>query len=58
MLCDENVTGQRHGLGLLIVRQIISAHGGAFEIGQSGYGGFLAKIRIKIHRDETGNVPS
>ena len=58
MLCDENVTGQRHGLGLLIVRQIVDAHGGEVEVGQSGYGGFLAKIRIKIQKEEAGNAPS
>ena len=28
MMCDENVIGQRHGLGLLIVRQIAQVHGG------------------------------
>ena len=48
MLCDENVTGQRHGLGLLIVRQIVYVHHGEFEIGRSSHGGFRAEIRLKM----------
>lgn len=38
MVCDENTTEQRHGLGLLIVKQIIAAHGGSTMIGHSSYG--------------------
>lgn len=46
MMCDENVTGQRHGLGLLIVRQIAQVHGGSVRIGHSRYGGFEAMIDL------------
>lgn len=46
MMCDENVTGQRHGLGLLIVRQIAQVHGGSVQIGHSRYGGFEATIAL------------
>ncbi|MCM1182003.1 MAG: HAMP domain-containing histidine kinase [Roseburia sp.] len=40
MVCDENTTEQRHGLGLLIVRQIIAAHGGTVTVGHGAHGGF------------------
>lgn len=35
---------QRHGLGLLIVRQIAAAHGGQVRIGHGRSGGFLVEI--------------
>lgn len=44
----------RHGLGLLLVKQIISSHGGSVLIGQSGFGGFAVTIRLPclcIHRE-------
>lgn len=44
MVCDEDTTQQRHGLGLLIVRQIAAAHGGTVRIGHSPQGGFLVEI--------------
>ncbi len=44
MVCDENTTHQRHGLGLLIVKQIIAAHGGETAIGHSPYGGFSVTL--------------
>lgn len=44
MLCDEKTTEQCHGLGLLIVKQIIAAHGGMTEISRSVYGGFSVKL--------------
>ncbi len=47
MVCDENVTEQRHGLGLLIVKQIMAAHGGGVTIGHSPYGGFCVKISLR-----------
>ncbi len=46
MVCDENVAEQRHGLGLLIVKQIIAAHGGTAAIEHSAYGGFCVKITL------------
>lgn len=48
MVCDENASEQRHGLGLLIVKQIISAHGGKTIIGHSSYGGFSVKITLPM----------
>lgn len=46
MLCDGSTTGQRHGLGLMIVRQIAQAHDGTLEFDHGKNGGFLAVIRI------------
>lgn len=46
MICDTNTVEQRHGLGLLIVRQIIAEHNGKVEIGRSGHGGFKVLISI------------
>lgn len=43
-VCDTNTTEQRHGLGLLIVKQIAASHIGSLELGTSSYGGFEAKI--------------
>lgn len=48
MLCDENTTEQRHGLGLLIVKQIAAAHGGTVVIGHSPYGGFYVKLILPM----------
>ena len=48
MICDENTTRQRHGLGLLIVKQIVMAHGGVTEIGHSSYGGFSVTLILPM----------
>lgn len=43
-VCDTNTTEQRHGLGLLIVKQIAASHGGSLKLGLSVKGGFKATI--------------
>lgn len=48
MVCDENLKEQRHGLGLLIVKQIVGAHGGAVAIGHSVYGGLSVKMTFPM----------
>lgn len=50
MICDENTTRQRHGLGLLIVKQIVTAHGGVTEIGHSSYGGFSVTLILPMQK--------
>ena len=46
MICDTNTTEQRHGLGLLIVKQIIKGHNGEILIDHSEYGGFKVILII------------
>ncbi len=46
MVCDTNTTEQRHGLGLLIVKQIMDGHSGTVEIDHSKYGGFKVTLTI------------
>lgn len=46
MVCDTNTTEQRHGLGLLIVKQIIKGHNGEILIDHSEYGGFKVVLSI------------
>jgi signal transduction histidine kinase len=46
MICDTNTTKQRHGLGLLIVKQIIKGHNGEILIDHSEYGGFKVILII------------
>ena len=48
MVCDEKTTEQRHGLGLLIVKQIIFAHNGKMMIRHSEYGGFEVALSLPI----------
>ena len=48
MVCDKNTTEQRHGLGLLIVKQIAAAHGGTINIGHSSSGGFMVKFTLPL----------
>lgn len=47
MVCDTDATEQRHGLGLLIVKQIMKGHNGKIVIGHSEYGGFKAVLVIQ-----------
>lgn len=46
MLCDTSTTEQRHGLGLLIVEQIIDAHNGSVSINKGKHGGFAVTLTI------------
>lgn len=46
MVCDTNTTEQRHGLGLLIVKQIMDGHNGKTEISRSKYGGFKVTLTM------------
>ncbi len=46
MICDTDTDEQRHGLGLLIVRQIIKGHHGEVFIDHSEYGGFKVVLMI------------
>lgn len=46
MVCDTNTTEQRHGLGLLIVKQIVDGHNGKTVIDHSEHGGFKVVLTI------------
>ncbi|MDE6024292.1 MAG: HAMP domain-containing histidine kinase [Lachnospiraceae bacterium] len=48
MVCDENASEQRHGLGLLIVKQIVFAHKGKMLIKHSEYGGFEVELGLPL----------
>ena len=49
MVCDTNTTEQRHGLGLLIVKQIMNGHSGTVIIAHSEYyGGFKTELTIPL----------
>lgn len=47
MVCDTNTAEQRHGLGLLIVKQIAFAHQGGMIIDHSTYGGFKVVLTFR-----------
>ncbi len=48
MVCDTNTTEQRHGLGLLIVKQIVDSHNGTTYIEHSTFGGFAVKLKLPM----------
>ena len=48
MVCDEKTTEQRHGLGLLIVKQIIFTHSGKMLIKHSEHGGFEVDLSLPM----------
>ena len=48
MICDENTGPQRHGLGLLIVRQILEAHHGNASFNHSKEGGFSVLMKLPL----------
>ncbi len=48
MFRDESAVKQRHGLGLLIVKQIVSSHSGTTTVCHSQYGGFMVQIALPL----------
>lgn len=56
MVCDENTTEQRHGLGLLIVKQIAAAHGGSVSISRGSYGGFSVEIFLPLDQQTNPTI--
>ena len=46
MISDDSTTEQRHGLGLLVVKQIMESHNGKMRIDQSHYGGFSVTLEF------------
>lgn len=46
MVCDRETGNQRHGLGLMLVRQIAEVHGGDMEVSHGKAGGFRVVIRV------------
>lgn len=44
MVCDTDTAKQRHGLGLLIVKQIAASHNGTAIVKHSRFGGFAVEI--------------
>lgn len=48
MVCDENTAEQRHGLGLLIVKQIMAAHGGTAVAGRGFRQGFSVELTLPL----------
>ncbi|WP_197430803.1 ATP-binding protein [Lactococcus lactis] len=49
MISDQSTMEQRHGLGLLLVKQITLSHNGEMKIGHSCYGGFSVTLEFPIH---------
>lgn len=50
-ICDENTDRQRHGLGLLLVRQIMAVHGGEMQIRRGETGGFEVDLKLPVSPD-------
>lgn len=44
MMCDADIAQQRHGLGLLIVKQILDGHQGNVVIDHSPHGGLSVTL--------------
>lgn len=51
MMSDNGTTEPRHGLGLLIVQQIVSAHKGTVSFNHGKQGGFAVTISLPIPKD-------
>lgn len=52
MICDKSTNEQRHGLGLLIVKQIVDVHHGKVIISESCYGGFEVSLKFPLSTDK------
>lgn len=52
MFNDSGAGEQRHGLGLLIVRQIAQAHGGSVELSHAPQGGFMVTMTLPALQDD------
>lgn len=48
MMCDAQISQQRHGLGLQIVRQIVQVHGGSVTLSRAPDGGFAVTMDIPV----------
>lgn len=48
MMSDSGTTEPRHGLGLLIVQQIVTAHGGTVSFDHSKDGGFAVQLNFPV----------
>ena len=49
MISDDSTTEQRHGLGLLLVKQIVESHKGEMRIDKGQYGGFSVTLEFPIN---------
>lgn len=52
LMSDGSTTEQRHGLGLLIVKQIAGAHQGTVDFGHGRYGGFMVRLTLRRNVNE------
>ena len=52
MMSDNGTTEPRHGLGLLIVQQIVSAHKGTVSFNHGKQGGFATTISFPVTQDD------
>ena len=52
MMCDSSTGEPRHGLGLLLVRQIAKVHQGTLLLGHSPQGGLEAKLQLPLWQQE------
>ena len=52
MMSDSGTAGPRHGLGLLIVGQIVSAHKGTVSFDHGKQGGFSAVLSFPVPSDD------
>lgn len=51
MLCDKTTIEQKHGLGLLIVKQIVDSHNGTMLIEHSRFKGFAVKLEFPKNKE-------